>query len=118
MELVRTSLRLLPIAIFSVSLFAVDRLQPIEVAWFPAFASAIAFDYNGYGYVSHGRFISRLASDGKHAVWAETGAPRGHKILPDGTPAPVQSFEPRSEEEIRRFQAAQKRRQQRDEASK
>src|SRR6185436_13490860 len=85
LELVRTSVRLLPIVIFSMSLFAIDRLRPVEVARFPAFASAIAFDYNGDGYVSHGRFISRLGTDGRHSVWAETGAPRGHKILPDGT---------------------------------
>jgi len=43
------------------------------------------FDRQGYGYISHGRFISRLSTDGKSAIWAETGAPRGHAILPDGT---------------------------------
>jgi gluconolactonase len=86
LELVRSSLFLLLLSVvFSAPLFAVDRLRPIEVARFPAFTTAITFDNNGYGYVSHGRFISRLSSDGKRAVWAETGAPKGHKILPDGT---------------------------------
>ena len=85
LELVLSSFRLLPLAVWSASLFAVDRLQPVEVARFPVFTSSIVFDQQGYGYVSHGRFISRLSTDGKSAIWAETGAPRGHKILPDGT---------------------------------
>ena len=67
------------------SLFAVDRLQPIEMARFRSFAEAIVFDAGGNAYVSHGQVISRISPDGKQSVWAETGAPSGHKILPDGT---------------------------------
>ena len=67
------------------SLHAVDRLHPIEVARFRNFAEGIVFDASGYAYVSHGRVISRIAPDGKRSVWAETGAPGGHKILPDGS---------------------------------
>ena len=85
LELVLRFSRLLPLVTCSVSLFGVDRLQPIEVARFPAFTSSIVFDQQGYGYLSHGRSISRVSPDGKNAIWAETGAPRGHKILPDGT---------------------------------
>ena len=67
------------------SLLAVDRLRPIEVARFHSFAEGIAFDAGGYAYVSHGKVISRISLDGKKSIWAETGAPSGHKILPDGT---------------------------------
>jgi gluconolactonase len=67
------------------SLLAVDRLRPIEVARFHSFAEGIVFDAGGYAYVSHGKVISRISIDGKKSIWAETGAPSGHKILPDGT---------------------------------
>lgn len=80
-----SSFRLLPLLVCFTPLFAIDRLQPVEIARFPAFTSSMVFDRNGYGYISHGRFISRLSPDGKSAIWAETGAPRGHKVLPDGT---------------------------------
>jgi gluconolactonase len=79
------SSRLLPIALFTASLFAVEQLHPIEVARFRSHAEGIVFDSSGYAYVSHGQFISRVALDGKKAIWAETGAPNGHKILADGT---------------------------------
>ncbi len=82
---VRYSWRLLSIGFLSASLFAVDRLHPVEVTRFRSSAEGIVFDYDGYGYVSHGRFISRISLDGKKSIWAETGAPKGHKILPDGT---------------------------------
>jgi gluconolactonase len=82
---VRFSFRWLLIVFFSASLFAVERLHPIEVVRFRSFAQGIVWDYDGYCYVSHGRFISRVSLDGNKAIWAETGAPRGHKILSDGT---------------------------------
>ena len=75
----------LSIAFFSASLFAVEQPHPIEVARFRSHAEGIVFDSSGYAYVSHGRFISRVTLDGKKAIWAETGAPNGHKILADGT---------------------------------
>jgi gluconolactonase len=77
--------RFLPIVLCSTSLLAVERLRPIEIARYPSFSSAIAFDSGGFAYVSHGRFISRISPDGKSTIWSEPGAPRGHKILPDGT---------------------------------
>jgi gluconolactonase len=85
LKLVDSFSRLLFTAFFSLSLYAVDRLHPIEVARFRSFAEGIVFDASGYAYVSHGRVISRISPDGKRSVWAETGAPGGHKILPDGT---------------------------------
>jgi len=85
LDLVHSFYRLLPIALFAVSLFAIDRLRPIEVARFRGFTEGIVFDSSGNAYVSHERFISRVSPDGKKSIWAETGAPAGHKILPDGT---------------------------------
>src|SRR5262249_48329198 len=85
LKLVYSFIRLLVTASFSLSLFAVDRLEPIEVAQFRSFAEGIVFDSSGNAYVSHGRVISRISPDGSKTVWAETGAPSGHKILPDGT---------------------------------
>lgn len=84
LDLVRSSFLFLPIVLFSVSLFAIDRLRPIEVARFHTFTEGIVFDSGGNAYVSHGRVISRVSPNGKRSVWAETGAPGGHKILPDG----------------------------------
>jgi len=81
---VRSSARLIPIALFAVSLFAVDRLHPIEIARFRSLTEGIVFDAEGYAYVSHGRVISRVSTNGAKSVWAETGAPSGHKILADG----------------------------------
>src|SRR5262249_8603558 len=85
LDLVRSFYRFLSLTLFSVSLFAIDRLRPVEVARFHSLAEGIVFDSRGNAYVSHGRFISRISPDGKKSVWAETGAPAGHKILPDGT---------------------------------
>ncbi len=45
----------------------------------------IVFDAKGFGYVSHGPHITRFTFDGRHEIWATTGGPNGHKILPDGT---------------------------------
>src|SRR5436309_12241808 len=84
LNLVRSSSLFIPIVLFSVSLFAIDRLRPIEVARFHTFTEGIVFDLSGNAYVSHGRVISRVTPNGKKSVWTETGAPGGHKILPDG----------------------------------
>jgi gluconolactonase len=45
----------------------------------------VVFDHDGNGYISHGKVIVKFSLDGKHSVWAETGAPNGHKILVDGS---------------------------------
>jgi gluconolactonase len=51
----------------------------------PHYCEGVVFDHDGYGYISHGKVITRFTTDGKHATWAETGAPNGHKVLADGT---------------------------------
>src|SRR5204862_2520357 len=62
-----------------------DRLRPVELARFHNFDGGVALDAEGNAYVSHGSVISKISPDGKRTLWAETGAPSGHKILPDGT---------------------------------
>lgn len=56
-----------------------------QVCTVPSYCEGIVFDRAGNAYISHGRYISRVGRDGKPVTWAETGAPNGHKILPDGT---------------------------------
>lgn len=49
------------------------------------YCEGVVFDHQGLGYLSHGAFIVQFQPDGTAKVWAETGAPNGHKILADGT---------------------------------
>ena len=60
-------------------------VKPVEVVRVPDFCEGIVFDHDGDAYISHGKFISRIRPDGKASVWAEGGAPNGHKVLADGT---------------------------------
>lgn len=60
---------------------------PVKVVEVPGYTEGIVFDRTGLGYISdtqHGT-IYRIADDGSASLWATTGAPNGHKILPDGT---------------------------------
>ena len=59
--------------------------QPVQLFKVPDYTEGIVFDRNGNGYVSSGKVVYRFAPAGKPAVWAETGGPNEHKILPDGT---------------------------------
>lgn len=51
----------------------------------PHYCEGVVFDSQGHGYISSGPTIYQFELDGQHREWAETGAPNGHKILPDGT---------------------------------
>jgi gluconolactonase len=51
----------------------------------PRYCEGVCFDHAGAGYISWEKSITKFSLDGKHSVWAETGAPNGHKILADGT---------------------------------
>jgi gluconolactonase len=51
----------------------------------PKYCEGVCFDHAGSGYISWGKSITKFTLDGQHSVWAETGAPNGHKILADGT---------------------------------
>jgi gluconolactonase len=62
-----------------------DQVKTVELFRVPKYCEGVCFDHAGNGYISWGASITRFSLDGKHAVWAETGAPNGHKILADGT---------------------------------
>ena len=58
----------------------------------PQFCEGVCFDHDHFGYVSHGKAVSRFRVDpatgepvGPIAGWAETGGPNGHKVHADGT---------------------------------
>ena len=63
--------------------------QPVEITRVPSYCEGIVFDHDGYAYISHGRYITQVSLEGDSSVlssiWAETGAPNGHKVLADGT---------------------------------
>jgi gluconolactonase len=62
-----------------------DKVKLVKLFEVPNYCEGVVFDHEGFGYISHGKVITRFTSDGKHEVWAETGAPNGHKVLADGT---------------------------------
>jgi gluconolactonase len=62
-----------------------DQVKTIEMFRVPRYCEGVCFDHDGNGYISWGKAITRFTLDGKNSVWAETGAPNGHKILADGT---------------------------------
>ncbi|MBN1442545.1 MAG: SMP-30/gluconolactonase/LRE family protein [Planctomycetes bacterium] len=51
----------------------------------PHYCEGVAFDHDGFGYLSEGENIVRFTLGGEHEVWATTGAPNGHKVLADST---------------------------------
>jgi gluconolactonase len=60
-------------------------LKPVKLVTLPAYTEGVVFDRDGNGYCSHDKTVTRFTLDGKHATWAETGGPNGHKVLADGT---------------------------------
>jgi gluconolactonase len=62
-----------------------DQLQPLLLLTVPSYCEGVVFDQQGRGYISWGDTITQFTLDGEHRVWAVTGAPNGHKVLPDGT---------------------------------
>ena len=64
----------------------VDEAKIEEVVRVPSYCEGIVFDHAGNGYVSHGKFVTKVSPDGKKTPWLDSGgAPNGHKILADGT---------------------------------
>ena len=63
-----------------------DAIKIEEVVRVPSYCEGIVFDHAGNGYVSHGKFVTRVTPDGKKSQWLDSGgAPNGHKVLADGT---------------------------------
>lgn len=61
------------------------QVKPIEVVRTGDYSEGVVVDHAGNLYFSHGKIITQVDPHGKTSVWAETGAPNGHKILGDGT---------------------------------
>jgi gluconolactonase len=61
------------------------KVQPVKLFEVDHYCEGVVFDHRGQGYVSEGKQIVQFDLEGKANVWAETGAPNGHKILADGT---------------------------------
>ena len=62
-------------------------VKAVKVLEVPGYSEGVVVDAEGAVYLSdvyHGT-IYRVGREGEAKVWAETGAPNGHKILPDGT---------------------------------
>ena len=62
-----------------------DMAKTVEMFRVPNYCEGVCFDHAGNGYISWAKSITKFSLDGKNAVWAETGAPNGHKVLADGT---------------------------------
>src|SRR3954453_2270691 len=61
-----------------------DQAKTVELFRVPKYCEGVCFDHAGNGYISWGKAITRFSIDGENEIWAETGAPNGHKILADG----------------------------------
>ncbi len=64
---------------------SLKKVEPVLLFTVPEYCEGIVFDHDGNGYISHGKTITQFKISGDHAIWAETGAPNGHKVLADGT---------------------------------
>ena len=64
-----------------------SKVQLAKVVEVPGYSEGIAFDRAGNAYISdvYNGMIYRVTADGQANVWAQTGAPNGHKVLADGT---------------------------------
>jgi gluconolactonase len=62
-----------------------EQAKTVEMFRVPKYCEGVCFDHQGNGFISWQKSITKFSLDGKKAVWAETGAPNGHKVLADGT---------------------------------
>lgn len=62
----------------------VSSIQPTEYVRTNDYTEGAVVDHEGNLYFSHGRLITKVTPAGQARDWAETGAPNGHKILPNG----------------------------------
>ncbi|HEY1065854.1 MAG TPA: SMP-30/gluconolactonase/LRE family protein, partial [Pirellulales bacterium] len=70
---------------FSVAAEPFPAVQAEKLFILTNYCEGVVFDHAGNGYASYAKYIEKFSVDGRHDVWAETGAPNGHKILADGT---------------------------------
>lgn len=78
---------LIPSTVNSESLPAESTVRAVKVLEVPGYTEGVVVDRDGALYISdvYNGTIYRIGADGEAKVWAKTGAPNGHKILPDGT---------------------------------
>lgn len=78
---------LIPVALSGANLPAESEVKAVKVVEVPGYTEGVVVDREGVVYISdvYNGNIYRIGSDGAARVWAHTGAPNGHKILPDGT---------------------------------
>ena len=62
-----------------------EAVRPVEIVRTNDYSEGVVIDHEGNIYFSHERVITVVSPEGEDRVWAETGEPNGHKILPDGT---------------------------------
>lgn len=75
---------LLPTLVFAADLPPNDAVKPVLLFEVPRYSEGVVFDREGKGFISHEDKLTTFTLDGKHSVWAVTGNPNGHKVLPDG----------------------------------
>jgi gluconolactonase len=81
------ALVLIPAAGNNAGLPAESDVRAVKVVEVPGYTEGVVADRDGAIYISdvYNGTIYRLAADSEAKVWAKTGAPNGHKILPDAT---------------------------------
>lgn len=62
-------------------------VKPVEIVRTNDYSEGVVVDHDGDLYFSHQKVVTKVYADParKPEIWAETGAPNGHKILADGT---------------------------------
>jgi gluconolactonase len=87
MKILTVAVMFLFAASFKGSLPPESAVSAVKVAQVPGYSEGVVFDPSGHAYISdvYNGKIYRVTPEGEATVWAETGAPNGHKILPDGT---------------------------------
>ena len=78
---------LIPVVFASVRLPLESEVKAVKVVEVPGYTEGVVVDREGAVYISdvYNGNIYRIGPDGAARVWSHTGAPNGHKILPDGT---------------------------------
>ena len=78
---------MIPATVSSVDLPAESNVRAVKVLEVPGYTEGVVVDRDGALYISdvYNGTIYRVGADGEAKVWAKTGAPNGHKILPYGT---------------------------------
>lgn len=61
-----------------------SQVKPEAVVTTNDYTEGVVVDHSGNLFFSHGTKITKVTPDGTASDWATTGAPNGHKVLPNG----------------------------------